>query len=88
VVDSTGQFYVILALKRLSEMENRQVTLVVNSIEEYAQQIEEAPSINRTQMDGIAMDIIDKDINKHMKYYETEDLEMSGMNQSILFYSQ
>jgi hypothetical protein len=88
VVDSTGQFYVILALKRLSEMDNRQVTLVVNSIEEYAQQIEEAPSINRTQMDGIAMDIIDKDINKHMKYYETEDLEMSGMNQSILFYSQ
>jgi hypothetical protein len=88
VVDSTGQFYVILALKRLSEMENRQVTLVINSIEEYAQQIEEAPSINRTQMDGIAMDIIDKDINKHMKYYETEDLEMSGMNQSILFYSQ
>lgn len=88
MVDSTGQFYVILALKRLSEMENRQVTLVVNSIEEYAQQIEEAPSINRTQMDGIAMDIIDKDINKHMKYYETEDLEMSGMNQSILFYSQ
>ena len=88
MVDSTGQFYVILALKRLSEMDNRQVTLVVNSIEEYAQQIEEAPSINRTQMDGIAMDIIDKDINKHMKYYETEDLEMSGMNQSILFYSQ
>ena len=88
MVDSTGQFYVILALKRLSEMENRQVTLVINSIEEYAQQIEEAPSINRTQMDGIAMDIIDKDINKHMKYYETEDLEMSGMNQSILFYSQ
>ena len=86
MVDSTGQFYVILALKRLSEMDNRQVTLVVNSIEEYAQQIEEAPSINRTQMDGIALDIIDKDINKHMKYYETEDLEISGMNQSVLFY--
>jgi hypothetical protein len=68
-------------------MDNRQVTLVINSIEEYAQQIEEAPSINRTQMDGIAMDIIDKDINKHMKYYETEDLEMSGMNQSVFFYS-
>jgi len=80
VVDSTGQFSIILTLKRLSEMDNRQVTLVINSIEEYAQQIEEAPSINRTQIDGIAMDIIDKDINKHMKYYETEDLEMSGMN--------
>ena len=80
MVDSTGQFSIILTLKRLSEMDNRQVTLVINSIEEYAQQIEEAPSINRTQIDGIAMDIIDKDINKHMKYYETEDLEMSGMN--------
>lgn len=88
VVDATGQYYVILALKRLSEMDSRQVTLVVNGIEEYAQQIEEAPSINRTHMDGIAMDIIDKDITKHMKYYETEDLEMSGMNQSVIFYQQ
>ncbi len=37
LVDATGQYYVILALKRLSEMESRQVTLVINGIEEFAQ---------------------------------------------------
>ena len=69
-------------------MDSRQVTLVVNGIEDLAQQLDDAPSINRSHINGIAMDIIEREFARHMKYYESDELENSGINQNVIFYQQ
>eukprot|EP00347_Sterkiella_histriomuscorum_P009187 403342191 len=87
IEDSTSQFYAILILKRLNEMGDKQISEIILSLEQFAQQINDAPSLDYYQQNGFVVEIIEKDIMKHMIFYKGDVDVDQGYEQKILFHS-
>ncbi|TNV73985.1 hypothetical protein FGO68_gene17705 [Halteria grandinella] len=84
--EAQAKYSCIQVLKTLSEMGNKQISDVIHSIDSISQQVLDAPSLNRLHIDGIINDILDKEMHQHFTYFLTDDIERSGMDQSVDFH--